>query len=147
MACIHINNLPLDVLKVLIETHGADVNGQDNNNDTPIHLVFLHFYPHNQGVITILTYLLSHKSIIFNIKGQNYRNLLHWASTCGIAPDSDDDYSDDFTESEDDSDEDLDDELDDSDNSVKAKGDDIWFQIVEMILENCLEQILDERRF
>jgi ankyrin repeat protein len=143
-ACFNINSLSLDIFEVLIETMGCDVNVQDENKDTPIHLAFLHFNSYNDCSKTILTYLLSHKSINFNIHGKNDRNLLHWACICGTAPDSDDDYSSD--DDLDDSDDDLSD-FDDSNNSVKAKGDIALCQIVEVIVETCLEQILDEIRF
>jgi hypothetical protein len=106
---------------------GFDVNVQAENEDTPIHLAFLHFDLDYDCGITILTYLLSHKNISFSIKDANDRNLLHWAFICGAAPDSD-----------------SNDDLDDSDNSVKAKCDTLFYPIVEMILETCLEQILDE---
>jgi ankyrin repeat protein len=143
-ACETINILALDIFKLLIETLGCDVNAQDENKDTPIHLAFLHFNSYNDCSKTILTYLLSHKSINFNIKGQNHRTLFHWASICGIAPDSDDDYSSD--DDLDDSDDDLND-FDDSDNSVRAEGDTLFSQIVGIIAERCIEQILDETRF
>jgi ankyrin repeat protein len=131
-ACKRINKLPLDIFKLLIETLGCDVNVQDENKDTPIHLAFLHFDSGHDCSKTILTYLLSHKSINFNIKGQKGRNLLHWACICGTAPDSDDDYS---------SDDDLND-FDDSNNSVQ--GDTLFYPIIEMIVETCLGQIIDE---
>jgi ankyrin repeat protein len=137
-ACGNINDLPLDIFKLLIETHGADVNVQDENKDTPLHLAFFNFDSDIDDGIAILTYLLTQKDVNFNIKGQNDRNLLHWASICDIASDSDgDESSDDFTDSDYD--------LDDSDNS--AKSDTTLCQIVKVIVETCLEQIIDETRF
>jgi hypothetical protein len=140
-ACENINILALDIFKLLIETLGCDVNVQDENKNTPIHLAFCHFNSYNDCNKTILTYLLNHKNVNFNIKGQNDRTLFHWASICGIVPDSDDDYSSD--DDLDDSDDDLND-LDNSDNSVKAKRDTLFSQIVEIIAERCIEQILNE---
>jgi len=147
-ACKNINSLSIDIFRALIETMDCGLNVQDENNDTPIHLAFCNFDSDNDGVITILTYLLSRKSINFDIKGQYDRNLLHWASVCDIAPDSDDDFTDlddDFTDSDDDL-SDLND-FDDSNNSVEAKGDTLFHPVVEMTVETCLEQILDETRF
>jgi ankyrin repeat protein len=138
IACQRINYFPLDVFKLLIETLGCDVNVQAENKDTPIHLAFLHFDSDYDGSIAILTYLLNHKNINFSINDENHRNLLHWACICGtVIPDRD--YSSDSLI-------DSNDDLDDSENSVKAKCDTLFYPIVEMILETCLEQILDETR-
>jgi ankyrin repeat protein len=76
-ACEKINRLPLEIMKLLIETNGSDVNAQDNYNDTPIHRVLLYFDPGSGGDITMLTYLLSQRGINGNIKGQFDRTLLH----------------------------------------------------------------------
>jgi ankyrin repeat protein len=143
-ACENVNILPLEIFQLLIETSNADVNARDKYNDTPLHLALRSFNPNDGGEVAVLTYLLSRKSINFDIKGQNDRNLLHWACICDTAPDSDDDFTD--------SDDDLSDlndlsDFDDSNNSVEAKGDTLFYPVVEMIVETCLEQILDETRF
>jgi ankyrin repeat protein len=52
-ACDNINTLPLDLFKLLIETHGADVNLQDNYNDTPVHIAFRNFNPADGGDIAV----------------------------------------------------------------------------------------------
>jgi ankyrin repeat protein len=58
LVCEKIKDCPLDVFKFLIETQGFDVNGQDNNKDTPLHNAFRCFVPGNSGTITALTYLI-----------------------------------------------------------------------------------------
>jgi ankyrin repeat protein len=78
-ACEKINHLPLDVFKLLIETQGFDINVQNNNNSTPLHYALRDFDPTHGGNITVLTYLLSQKSINGNIKGWNGNTLLHTA--------------------------------------------------------------------
>jgi ankyrin repeat protein len=78
-ACEKINRLPLEMMKLLIETNGSDVNAQDNCNDTPIHRALLYFDPRNGGDSTMLTYLLTQRGINGNIKGQFDRTLLHYA--------------------------------------------------------------------
>jgi ankyrin repeat protein len=78
-ACNNINNLPVDIFKLLIETMGGDVNIQNNSNQTPIHLAFHCFHPTHGGNITALMYLLSQKDINGNIKDNYGDNLLHMA--------------------------------------------------------------------
>jgi ankyrin repeat protein len=120
-ACKYINSIPIRIFKLLIETMGCNVNAQDNNKNTPLHHAFFHFDSDNDSIMTTLTYLLSHKSINFNIKGKNDCNLLHWACINNLS---------------------------ESRNSLEldTNGDTLSSQIVEMIAETCLEQILDETR-
>jgi ankyrin repeat protein len=77
--CERINYLPLDVFKVLIETHGFDVNVRDNDNDTPLHVALAWFNPYNGGDINVLTYLLSQEGIDGDTKGQCGYTFLHMA--------------------------------------------------------------------
>jgi ankyrin repeat protein len=78
-ACIKINKLPIDIFKCLIETHGADVNAQDNAKNTPLHRAVFFFNPNNDGAITVLYYLINQKGINANIKNLSGETLLHWA--------------------------------------------------------------------
>jgi ankyrin repeat protein len=78
-ACGNINRLPLEIFKSLIETMGCDVNAQNNDKNTPIHLAFHSFNPHSVGDIAVLTYLLSQKGINGNIKDKYGSTLLHTA--------------------------------------------------------------------
>jgi ankyrin repeat protein len=139
-ACQKINYLPLDIFKVLIETHGADVNVQDKYNNTSVYLAFREFKPRN-GDITVLTYLLNQKGINVNIKNSNGYTLLHLACICDIQDLNDymgpNDY---FMDSEDD----FADSEGNLDNHREAKGDTIMCQIVEVIAERCVQQVLDE---
>jgi ankyrin repeat protein len=130
-ACEKIRDLPLDVFKVLIETHGCDVNVQDNNNDTPLHHAFRHFNPDDSGDITVLTYLINQKNINPNINGKNGHTIFHLACICKIGDDDDDDDEDD-----DDSDEGLEDSViqnQDADTNLCL--------IVEAIAERCIQQV------
>jgi ankyrin repeat protein len=118
-ACNNINNLPLDVFKLLIETHGADVNVQDKSNNTPAYLAFREFQPRNGGDINVLTYLLNQNNVNLNIQNEEGRNLLHTtcintlpSNRCSV-------------------------ELD-------AEYDTVFCQIVEVIAERCIQQVLDE---
>jgi ankyrin repeat protein len=79
VACEKINELPLEIFKLLIETLGCDVNVQNNDKDTPLHYVLRYFNPRNGGDIKTLTYLLSQEGINGNIKGQYGYTLLHRA--------------------------------------------------------------------
>jgi ankyrin repeat protein len=136
-ACINIDTLPLDVFKILIETQGCDVNALDNHQNTPIHLALDNFNPHEGGDITVLTYLINQKGVNLNITNRNDHTLLHLACICEIEYYDDADY--DSTNSDDD--------LDNSDDSVEAKSETSLCQVVEVIVETCLEQILDGTRF
>jgi ankyrin repeat protein len=79
-ACENINKLPLDIFKLLIERIGCNVNAQDNNNNTPLHVAFSRFCPTKDGGnITVLTYLLNQNGVNVNIKGDYDYTLLHLA--------------------------------------------------------------------
>jgi ankyrin repeat protein len=78
-ACERINKLPLDIFKVLIETHGADINIQNNNKNTPLHHALRTFNPNYGGDITVLTYLLTQKTVNIHIKNNSGSTLLHIA--------------------------------------------------------------------
>jgi len=118
-ACQKINNLPLDIFKLLIETHGLDVNAQDDYNNTPVCLAFRAFNPRNGGDITVLTYLINQNNVNLNIQNEEGRNLLH--TTCINNLPS-------YRRSV---------ELD-------AENDTVFCQIVEMIAERCIQQVLDK---
>jgi len=135
IACI--NKLPIEIFQYLIETQGCDVNVQDDGNDTPIYLALYHFNPRNGSDITVLTYLINQKGVNLNITNRNDHTLLHLACICEIEYYDDADY--DSTNSDDD--------LDNSDDSVEAKSETSLCQVVEVIVETCLEQILDGTRF
>jgi ankyrin repeat protein len=78
-ACDNINTIPLDVFKLVVETHGADVNAQNEYKDTPLHRALLFFNPNKGGDINVLTYLLSQKGLNANTKGYFGETLLHIA--------------------------------------------------------------------
>jgi cytohesin len=120
-ACIKINDLPLDMFKLLIETHGADVNAQDNNEDTPLHNAIRDFNANWGGDINVLTYLINQQTVDVNIKDQNGYALLHTACISNLS----------------------------SMRSVelKAECDTISCQIVEVIVERYLEHVLDDTTF
>jgi ankyrin repeat protein len=118
-ACKNINALPINAFKVLIEAVRCDVNVQANDNDTPFHYAFDNFNPRNGGNLTVLNYLASHKDANVNIKTQKGYNVLHLACI---------------------------NKLPDSKRAIKlkAENDTIWCQIVEVIIERCVQQVLDE---
>jgi ankyrin repeat protein len=78
-ACSNINNLPLQIFKLLIETLGCDVNVQNNDENTPLHRAVDCFDPNDGGDITVLTYLLTQKGVNVNLKDGYGYTLLHWA--------------------------------------------------------------------
>jgi len=78
-ACMNINNIPIDVFKLLIEKHGCNVNAQDNNNDTPLQNILSWFSPDEGGDINTLKYLLSQENVNVNVQGSYGCTLLHWA--------------------------------------------------------------------
>jgi ankyrin repeat protein len=121
-ACYYINKLPIDVFKVLIETLGCDVNVQDDSN-TPLHIALENFDPSYGGDINVLTYLIDQKDVNINIQNRSGFNLLHLACIC------------DFTDSGD--------ELTDSEHDLPAN-ETILCQIVEDIVERCVQHILDD---
>jgi len=118
-ACEEINKLPLDVFKVLIETHGSDVNLQTSYNETPIYCALLYFDPNDGGDVNVFAYLLNQKDIDFNIKYKNDYTLLHTA--CII-------------------------DLPNTWHPLKrnAENDTILCQIVEVIAERYLQEVFDE---
>jgi ankyrin repeat protein len=116
-ACRNINSLPLDIFKVLIETQCCDVNIQDGDNNIPIYYAFQFFNPNYGGETAVLTYLLNQNDI--HAKHSNGHNLLHCACISNH-------YF--------------------SRDSVKlsAKYDTISCQIVEVIVERCIREVLNE---
>jgi ankyrin repeat protein len=77
-ACEKINCLPFDMIKLLIEKYGCDVNAQDDSGDTPIHIAFRHFDPsQHDGDITVLTYLINQNNVDVNTKGEDGYTILH----------------------------------------------------------------------
>jgi ankyrin repeat protein len=137
-ACENINTLPLDVFKLLIETMGCDVNAQNNDKDTPLHIAFHCFNPYNSGNIKTLTYLINQTNANVNIKGKDGHTILHLACICNIH-----DFEDDM-DSEDDSDDDFTNSEENLDNHQEAKAETFLCQIVEIIADRCVQQVLDE---
>jgi ankyrin repeat protein len=119
MACKHINDLPLDIFELMIETHGFDVNAQNEYNDTPIHQAFDFFQPNDRGDITVLASLINQKNVNVNIKGQDGYTLLHDVCISRLSNSWDSE-------------------------ELNAKTDTILCQIVEVIAERCVQQVLDE---
>jgi ankyrin repeat protein len=78
-ACFEINTLTLDIFKLLIERLGCDVNAQDDNKDTPIHIALTLFNSNNGGDIAVLTYLINQKDVDVSIKDAYDNTLLHAA--------------------------------------------------------------------
>jgi ankyrin repeat protein len=77
--CKHINTVPLEMYRYLIETKDCDVITKDKYNDTPLHYVIRYFNPNNGGNITVLRYLLNQKNVNVDIKGEYGHTLLHSA--------------------------------------------------------------------
>jgi ankyrin repeat protein len=96
---------------------GCDVNVLNTFGKAPLHCALRYFQPRNGCDITVLTYLINQKDVNLNIKDRNSLNLLHYA--CDNS---------------------------DSRDSVELKGERDTFcsQIVEMIVESCVQQVLDE---
>jgi ankyrin repeat protein len=126
-ACGNINNLPLDIFKLLVETKSAHINVKDNNDNTPLCYALHSFKP--GADITVLTYLLSQPSVNVNTSGRFGRLLLHWACTdlsgCGSA------------------------RLRSKRRPAVGKKtetqiDLFWSRIVEIITQRCLQQVSDE---
>jgi ankyrin repeat protein len=79
-ACYNINKLPIEIFKLLIEIHGADVNAQDECYNTPLHYALRDFNPDYSGDnMTALMYLLGQKGVNANIKDKDGFTLLHVA--------------------------------------------------------------------
>jgi ankyrin repeat protein len=119
-ACEKINILPLEIFKVLIETHGADINAQDNDKTTPIHSALDQFKPNDGGDINVLAYLINQKNLNVNIKNRGGYTLLHYA--CIINP------SRSWHSLE-----------------LKAECNTIFCQIVEFIAKRCVQEVFDEK--
>jgi ankyrin repeat protein len=79
LACEYINIIPLEIFKLLIEIHHADLNSADNYFHTPIYSALEEFNQNDGGDVNVLIYLLNQNGINVNIKGQYSRTLLHWA--------------------------------------------------------------------
>jgi ankyrin repeat protein len=133
IACKKARKLPVDLFKLLIETHGADVNTQNDHKDTPIHYAFRRFYPSNGNNITVLAYLINQNNFNVNVKGQCGCTFLHLACKWDISElydfiDPDDECTD----------------SGDEEDVLEAKSDTVLSQIVESVAERCVEQVLDE---
>jgi ankyrin repeat protein len=119
-ACENINILPLEIFKLLIQTHGGDVNAQDEDKDTPIHHALRYFDPNKGGDINVLTYLINQQTVNINIKGYRGQNLLHLACINNLSGSKDS-------------------------AELNAECDTILCQIVEFIVERCVEEVFDEK--
>jgi ankyrin repeat protein len=119
ITCNNINHFPFDVFKLLIETMGCDVNAQDNRNYTPLHIAILFFNPCSAGDIAVLTYLLDRNDVNVNIKTNEGRNLLHLACISQLSKSRDS-------------------------PKQNAEFDTILCQIVEIIVERCIGEVLNE---
>jgi len=115
LACEFINTLPIDVFKFLIEINGADINAQNDNKFTPLHYA-IHFSKLSQdGHITTLIYLLSHRDVDFSIQNRYCCTPLHLACSADlIAP------------------------------HMESQSDNFWLPSVEIITERLLQQVFDE---
>jgi ankyrin repeat protein len=78
-ACLQIDKLPLDIFKLLIEIKGGDVNAQDNNNDTPIHIALCSFDSDEDSDVNTLIYLLGLDCVNVNTKNNSGHTLIHSA--------------------------------------------------------------------
>jgi ankyrin repeat protein len=77
--CTNIKSSPFEVFRYLIETKGCNINGTDNNNNTPIHIVLHSIKLNDSSDPNALTYLLYHKDINLSIKNDTGFTLLHSA--------------------------------------------------------------------
>jgi len=118
IACGNVNILPLDVFKFLIETKCCDVNGLDDDYNTPIQVALQKIEP-KRGDVKVVTYLLTQKSVNINVIDEMGHNLLHLACINDLL---DSRYS----------------------VELNSKADASLCQIVEVIAERCLQQIVDE---
>jgi ankyrin repeat protein len=120
MVCEHINTLPIDVFKLLIETLGYDVNAQDDNNDTPVHQGLCCFNPNSGCDINVFAYLINQTNINLNIKYTKGFTLLHSACIVNL---SNTRYS----------------------AKLNAECDTALSQIVEIIAERCVQELFEEK--
>jgi ankyrin repeat protein len=67
LACQYLNQLTLDVFKLLIEIKGFDINLRDEKNNTPLFDAFNHFQPNSKNN-DILSYLIDQKDVDINTK-------------------------------------------------------------------------------
>jgi hypothetical protein len=74
-ACININTLPIDIFKLLIETHRVSLNTKDKDGNTPLCYVFDKLKTSND--IHTFTYLLNQKDITLDVTCQHRYTLLH----------------------------------------------------------------------
>jgi hypothetical protein len=107
------------LVKILTTSPLMYVNVQDKCNNNPVHFGFGAFNPDDSGDITVLTYLLNQNNVNVNIKNEKGCNLLH--TTCINNLPS-------YKRSV---------ELD-------AEYDTVFCQIIEYIIERCVQQVLDE---
>jgi ankyrin repeat protein len=124
IACFNINQLPIDVLRCLIETQRADINALDWDNNTPIHNALYSFKPDSSD-ITLLTYLLTQNTINFNIRGRHGYSLLHLACILDLSGGINN--------------------LSSGQTILDKKSgetDTFWSQIVEIMAETCLQQVI-----
>jgi len=118
-ACCLIDFYPLELFKLLIERHGADVNEQDGNNETSLQDALHSFNPCTGCDINVLAYLLNQKTVNVNTKYKKGHTLLHYACVKSFP----------------------------IWHYLKPKGeecDTFLCQIVEVIANKCLELVLDE---
>jgi len=117
----------------LIETHGADVNLQDDDENTPLHDALSSVNANWDVGIAVLTYLINQKNVNVNIEGEKGYTLLHTACTSNLSGSG---YFTTFEDGFTDSDHDLPDVPD-------AKTDTFLSQIVEVIAERYVQVIFE----
>jgi ankyrin repeat protein len=116
-ACININSLPLAIFQDLIETVGCDVNAHDNFGNTPLHRALIYFNPGDGGDIAVLAYIINQKGVNVNIQDEMGHNLLQYACINNIAGKL---------------------------RGLNTESDTTLSQIIEIIVERCVQQVLDE---
>jgi serine/threonine-protein phosphatase 6 regulatory ankyrin repeat subunit B len=120
-ACIKINALPIHVFKYLIEIKGGDINAKANNNDTPLYYALNYYKPNLGGNIAVLTYLVGQERVNMNLMNRRGCTLLH------LACNQDCTY------------------IWCNPIIVDDETDSCWSQVVQIIVEKCIQRICDRR--
>jgi ankyrin repeat protein len=130
-ACLHIDSIPFDVFKFIVEINRADVNMQDDRMNTPLYYTF--HRPTSDFSLSI--YLLNQNGVNLNITDRFGRTLLHLTCMLSLTSSVEGSFTSRGPRWV---------RRRDVGDKTEAEIDTSWSQIAELVIQTYLQQILDD---